>query len=791
MAILSTPADSAEGSPTPDPAKVSAPVRYWMGEISAARAREKDFRKEGRRVLEIYNGDKKDSTPFNILYSNTETLLPALYNNQPRPVVQRRFKDEDPLGKAASAVGKRTLEYLLDTNGEEYSPFDSVMADAVLDALLPGRGATIVNYEAETPEVAPGQYAVKDETICYESLKWDRWIFGYAKKWCRVPWVALEYDVTKNEATRLFGAEKAGKLKYTAENLQDDKESELPKDIMSEEQDVKTCKMYKIWDKAGGRKVRFIAESYREDYLKVEDDPLELTGFYPIPEPMRFLRKSNDLMPTAIYVLYENQAKELNRITTRINRIVEALKVRGVYDSTVGELADLLKKDDNAMVPAENVAALQDSGLDKALWFVPIEKLVTVVQQLFIAREACKKVIYEITGISDILRGASQASETLGAQEIKQQWATLRLKRLQKEVARYARDLLRITVEIAGKHFQVETFKSMTMLSFPMEEEKKAIAGQLAKMRAINPQAPPDPRMVQVLQSPSWEQIIGELKDDKQRQYHIDIETNSTVDPEATEDHKEITDLLTAMGQTLSGLGPLILSGSMPFGAAQAILLTITRRFRFGDDIEDQIKQMQAPKPPDDGKAAAAAAKNQLDQQKAAHDAQMAQQQQQQDAAQLAHEQQLEIMKFQFEQRTSQETAAREHTVKMAELEAQKAMELAKLSSQRATEEMKAKYAQETELKKAALDSATKIQVAEISAKASQAAAQTSAEATTKSAETSAQAKITTAQPPEGLKTMLADLAKVNTELLDAINTPVVAERGGDGKVKQFVRKKG
>src|SRR5258706_11234510 len=116
--------------------KESAPVKYWIGEIAAARAREKDFRKEGRRVLEIYNGDKKDSTPFNILYSNTETLLPALYNNQPRPDVRRRFKSEDPIGKATSQVAERVLEYSIDTNGEEYSPFDNVMADAVLDALL-------------------------------------------------------------------------------------------------------------------------------------------------------------------------------------------------------------------------------------------------------------------------------------------------------------------------------------------------------------------------------------------------------------------------------------------------------------------------------------------------------------------------------------------------------------------------------------------------------------------------------------------------------------------------------
>ena len=44
----------------------------------------------------------------------------------------------------------------------------------------------------------------------------------------------------------------------------------------------------------------------------------------------------------------------------------------------------------------------------------------------------------------------------------------------------------------------------------------------------------------------------------------------------------------------------------MPFGAAQAILLAVVRRYRFGSEIEDQIKQMQPPKPQDQGEKALA-----------------------------------------------------------------------------------------------------------------------------------------------------------------------------------------
>ena len=53
-------------------------VQYWLDEIKSARKREEDFRKDGKLLLEIYEGKKKDEIPFNILYSNTETLLPAV-----------------------------------------------------------------------------------------------------------------------------------------------------------------------------------------------------------------------------------------------------------------------------------------------------------------------------------------------------------------------------------------------------------------------------------------------------------------------------------------------------------------------------------------------------------------------------------------------------------------------------------------------------------------------------------------------------------------------------------------
>lgn len=610
-------------------------VTWWLNEIAASKKREKDYRETGKKVLAIYGGDKSDTTPFNILFSNTETMLPALYSAVPRPVVQRRFKDEDPLGKQAAMAGQRVLEFLVDTNVEGYETFDEGVRSATLDALLPGRGVTCLKYDADIGEMAPTEEGEdptpykQGELVCLDTKSWDKVYFGYAKKWSNVPWIAYEEHIDRKEAERLFGKALAGKLRYVDGDDRDVGYGEATTRDDPLERDRgerKTACIYQIWDKGGGKKIRYISPEYRDDFLREDDDPLQLTGFYNCPKPLRFIEKSNDLKPVAPYVIYENQARELNRLTVRINRIVEAIKARGVYDGELGDdIANLMQADDNALVPADKSASLAaEKGLGNAIWFMPIQELVNTLRELVVARENCKMVIYEITGISDIIRGSTVASETATAQEIKSQWGTLRLKRLQKEVQRYARDLLRMMLECAATKFSEDTWAKMTGLPFVPTAQREQLDMVAQAAQAMG--QPLDPQTQAALQAPVWGHVLEMLRDDMQRAYRIDIETNSTVEPEAAEDQKNISDMMTAMGQFLSGVAPLVQAGTMPFEIAQSMLLAISRRFRFGSEIEDYIKGMKAPAPQDDGKEAQAQqAAMQKDMQAAQQQAQMQQ----------------------------------------------------------------------------------------------------------------------------------------------------------------------
>ena len=679
---------------TVESAKADPKVQSWLTELDSARKRLKDYRKDASRVVKLYEGGKAQESPFNILYSNTETLAPALYNNLPRPVVQRRFKDDDPLGKVASDVARRSLEFLIDNELGTYTPFDDLMAQAVLEALVPGQGVTRFKYDAsivEQPEPnnpTEGQEdetgegdleavagethpepveQVEYETVCGESVPWDRFLHGYAKQWKDVPWVAFEHFMTRDELVKNFGEEIGHRIPLNIsgkETANESDDGDRDDDKLHDAEGVTLAHVFEIWDKET-KMVRFLAPSYPAGFVKSVEDPLELSGFFPMPQPLMLFPKISSLVPVPLYTMYEEQAKELNRVTVRINKIVQALKVRGFYDSTLEGLDKVLSADDNVLIPAENVAAMQQGQtLEKAIWLMPLEKLVAVLQQLYVQRQQVKQVIYEITGISDILRGASVASETATAQNIKNQWGTLRLKKLQKQVSKYVRDCLRIMGEITMTKFSQQTISQMTGLQFPTTVQKQQ--AQMLLQQAQAQQAPGQPpvqppqQLIAMAQLPTWEDIMGLLANDLQRNYRIDVETNSTVDAEATEDKQNMGEFLNAIAQFMNGAAPLVQQGVLPFDAAKSILLAVTRRYRFGPEVEDDLKKMQPPQPQGNGTDA-----------KANADLEAAQAEQKVKMEMLAIDKQIkeaEAAAKLEEIRRKSELAAAQHSAKMQEL---------------------------------------------------------------------------------------------------------------------------
>lgn len=728
-------------------------VRYWAKELSDSMKREEKFRENAKRIIGIYEGNnKREENSFNILYANTETLLPACFNRLPRPFVDRRFKDADPVGKQGAEAVERVLTVLEDSGDAEYDSFYSLIEQATLGALVPGRGLTQFKYD---PHIAGPQDAVDDgeedegeegegagetgpgtdllpaaqapgtvtyETICGEDMPHDRVLFGYARRWVNCPWVAVSHEMTKEDVEATFGKQAVDLLQYSDQGKENDKLKKAKNNPTEDAANLEhasepTATVWEIWNKPT-RQVEFYAPSLKDGLLGKKPDPHGLSGFFPFPAPLQFLLKKSGMTPTAIYLLYEEQAKELNRVSMRINRVINACKVRGMFDGTMDGLSELLRADDNTMIKAKNTQAMRDGqNLQNSIWFMPLGDLVNVLQTLWNGREQTKNTIYEITGISDIMRGDTQASETFGAQKLKSQWGTQRLQRMQGYVQEYVRSCLRIMAEMAIKHFDQRTWAQMTDLPFATDVEiqqaqlqQQSIQQQMQSMPPPQPgppgpdgqpTMPPNPLQPQidavnaVLAKPKWSDILAMLKDDYTRRARVDIETNSTIEANSAEDKQNMTEALTAIGTLVQQFEPMVQAQAIPLAAVKSILLSVARKFAFGREVEDALGQIpdQAPHPPGDPSV-------QAKQQAATAEAQFSMQQTQQKGQQLQAEgalvQQTIAMKQQqaandaAEAQRKEERAQKEHelhlqehALKLMEIEGKKQEVVAKLQATR------------------------------------------------------------------------------------------------------------
>lgn len=303
---------------------------------------------------------------------------------------------------------------------------------------------------------------------------------------------------------------------------------------------------------------------------------------------------------------------------------------------------------------------------------------------------------------------------------------------MQKEVQRFVRDSLRIMLEIAANRFQPQTWASMTGLPYVTQEQlvQAQQIAQAATQVAIQSGQPPQipPEVQQQLEAPQWDQVIGALRDDTQRQYKIDIETNSTLDVDASEDKAQLGDLMNAISQFLNGVSPLVEKQMLPFEAAQAMLLVVIRKFRFGPEIEDYIKKMKEPAKQDDGKQAELMAAEKQHQDDLAHEKEKAQFEAAQQDKENQQKHDATLAEYQKEIQLQQDELAAQSDADMRKIAAEREANLAKLSSERETKRYEADLARKTELDKATLAAAVAVQVAKIKADAEAAKVEKQAE---------------------------------------------------------------
>ena len=667
----------------------SADQTKWGGRIARAERDYSEFCKAGDEVVSRYrleakmamNNNKVWRDKYNILYSSTETIKPSLYAQTPKPEITSRKKD--------GATEEATLASVLLENSIEYAiedlDYDEVINNCMNDYLLPGLGIAWIRYKAEIVSENSDDPENTFEDVGFEGIDLDYvhykdFLTSKGRVWEDIWWVARRSYLFKEDATKRFGREKASKLSYMHTETEVSKSSTSNLNTAEADKAV----VWEIWDKRGNETLWY---SEGVDELLDRGPPLlKLKGFFPCPRPLRAITTTDNFIPRPFFSQYRQQAETLDDLTMRIRLLSDALKLVGVFDSSQESLTRLLTGNNNKMVAVENWAQFSgNGGMAGSVQFLPVQEVATVLTELFRQREIAKNEIYEITGFSDIVRGISKASETLGAQEIKNQWAGGRVRMLQKEVQRFCRDIIRIMAEIIAEQFSDENLAVYSGFEPPpvTPEEQQAIEqyNVQASQAALSGQPPnnPPPLTRRDLALQQFKKVVELLRQEKLRSSKVGIETDSTIQPDEAAERKDRMDFLGAMGAYLQQAGPMVQQFPEMRGLLGAMMMFTARTFKASRPIEKEFDefskklQSQPAQPPstgEEGKPDDSAAKLQIEQMKQ----QGAQAEQQADAQAKKYEidakYAFEREKLQVEQSNkARELALREREVAVKEAE--------------------------------------------------------------------------------------------------------------------------
>lgn len=684
-------------------------AKRWKAEVDLFESQQATFWERCDRIRKRYRNDNWNDVVgtgltndteagrgFSLLWSNQQTLQPVIYAQEPKANVQRRYKDKDPVARVAGIILERNLDFFIDR-----PDFEETTRQCRDDYLLVGQGvqwrryvphmakipkriglkptqayvesqgvqvsndaASYKDYEAEDgselsaddeilkdaqgPYIERTEQAIKTEEICREHV--NQRDFGWspgARTWAEASAVWRKVYMDRDALVERFGKEIGDKIEldFNPAKNSDNANKEM----------FKKATIYEIWDKAS-KKALWLAKNYDGDLLDSRDDPLEVDGFFPCARPLFSTQTTDQVTPVPEYLQYQDQAEEMDRLTQKAYIIMDAIKVRGLYAGNIPEMQRLLQDSTNLdfQPVAESIASMAGGDLSKMVWIWPIKDLIEALSAILDARDRVKMDSYEITGISDIIRGATDPNETLGAQELKAQTGAVRVKDRQREMQRWIRDGLRIDADIIMNHFQPETIAEIADLSSIPEADYVQIegewkdpktgkpAGQLpgeqppmmghnggppmnpmpeqgmppgapgappmqAPMGPQQPmpggpspmpmQQPPGmmPGVPQGIPIPPQGPTLGEaaialLKNKQARKFRIDIETDSTVQLDQAQEKQDRAELVESLTGFLGAIAPIIEAKPVTIPMFTEIMLFAVRGFKAGASLEGMIE---------------------------------------------------------------------------------------------------------------------------------------------------------------------------------------------------------
>jgi len=186
----------------------------------------------------------------------------------------------------------------------------------------------------------------------------------------------------------------------------------------------------------------------------------------------------------------------------------------------------MLDGTENKLIPVDNWAMFAEKGgVQGSISWYPVETITGVLQQLTGTYEFIKNQLFEVTGMADIVRGSTNQYETASAQEIKAQFASVRMNAFQRDVSFFVRDTLRIMGELMVQMYSPQKL-SQVCGQLPMDDQ------------------PHVPAALQI------------LHDDFTSKYSIDIQTDSLTQADWGLEQKQRMEYVGVVSQMIQSAVP-------------------------------------------------------------------------------------------------------------------------------------------------------------------------------------------------------------------------------------------
>ena len=669
--------EAYESDIKPGPGKMSRELAsFWLSQCQSYESDRSAYVTRGNNVVKRYRDDRnkasENARKLNTLWANTKILMPALYSKCPLPVIDRKFLDKDPVARLSSQIAERSIRNEVESNG-----LHAALKGAVLDYLLSGQGMVWVRYEGkvgkslslksgmttsmeddltkiedkeggkassrendeETEKLEDTGEQLISESAPVDYIDWKDWgtLPSKARTWAEVQAVFKRVRISKKEAVERFGEDIGKEMMSNNTPLSElnQRSGRIADSVINDVND-RSIDTYEVWNKID-RRVYWVSSGY--EYLcDVRDDPLQLEGYFPCPPVILSTSTNDTLIPIPDYYEWQDQALQIDELTMRIAMLTKACKIAGTYDAQVNELKRVFQESvENELIPVDQWAVHKErGGIPGSISLLPLKEIQEVIRTLQEVRKSAMEDLDLITGITDIMRGTTDSRETLGGLRLKNNNTGTRLSERQDEVARFARDTIRIVCEIMCKHFSDKTLIEMSGIMFEEEFDIPTIKNSIkqAMMAQFSAQQPPQSpqqqpaqpnipnnvvpfnrpgvptqqpippappqlpeNLIDALAQMKAEQVVKDkidkaiklLRSDIPRKYRIDIETDSTIFADAAQEKNNAVEFIGAFTKFLSSAEQITEKMPEAMPLMGQMLQFGVRKFRTGRDLESAI----------------------------------------------------------------------------------------------------------------------------------------------------------------------------------------------------------